>query len=47
MKKLVTKGSKVLVAVLTLVVVMGAAIPVNAASAEVNIQVNATDMNTQ
>lgn len=46
MKKLVTKGSKVLVAVLTLVVVMGAAIPVNAASAEVNIQVNATDMNT-
>ena len=46
MKKLVTKGSKALVAILTLVVVMGAAIPVNAASAEVQIQVNATDMNT-
>lgn len=46
MKKLVTKGSKVLVAALMMVVVMGAAIPVNAASAEVQIQVNATDMNT-
>lgn len=43
MKKLV-KGNKVLVAILSLVVVLGAAIPVNAASADVNIEVKATTM---
>ena len=43
MKKLV-KGQKVLAAILSLVVIMGAAIPVNAASTDVNIEVKATAM---
>lgn len=42
--KTLVKGNKVLAAILSLVVVMGAAIPVNAASADVNIEVKATTM---
>lgn len=46
MKKLLVKGSKAIAAVLTLAVVIGAAIPVNAASAEIVIQIKATNVNT-
>lgn len=42
--KYLVKGNKVLAAILSLVVIMGAAIPVNAASADVNIQVKPTTM---
>ena len=42
--KLLVKGNKIVAAILSLVVIMGAAIPVNAASADVNIQVKATTM---
>ncbi len=46
MKKLLVKGSKVLVATLMMaVVVVGVSVPAHAASAEVNIEVKATDMN--
>ena len=44
MKNLV-KGKKILVAILSMVVLVGAAIPANAASADVNIEIKATDMN--
>ncbi len=43
--KLLVKGNKILAAILSLVVIMGAAIPANAASADVNIEIKATDMN--
>lgn len=43
MKRLV-KGQKVLAAILSVVVIMGAAIPVNAASTDVNIEVKETTM---
>ena len=43
--KYLVKGNKVLAAILSLVVILGAAIPVNAASADVNIEIKATDMN--
>lgn len=46
MKRFLVKGSKAMAAILTLVVVIGAAVPVNAASAEILIQINATNMNT-
>lgn len=42
--KYLVKGNKVLAAILSLVVIMGAAIPVNAASADVKIQVEKTTM---
>lgn len=42
--KTLVKGQKVLAAILSVVVIMGAAIPVNAASADVNIEVKATTM---
>ena len=42
--KLLVKGNKIVAAILSLVVIMGAAIPVNAASADVNIEVKATTM---
>lgn len=42
--KRTVKGNKVLAVILSLVVVMSAAIPVNAASADVNIEVKATTM---
>ena len=42
--KLLVKGNKVLAAILSFVAIMGAAIPVNAASADVNIEVKATTM---
>ena len=43
--KYLVKGKRVLVAILSMVVLVGAAIPVNAASADVNIEIKATDMN--
>jgi len=43
MKRLV-KGNKVLATILSFVVLVGAALPVNAASADVNIEVKATTM---
>lgn len=42
--KYLVKGNKVLAAILSFVVIMGATIPVNAASADVNIEVKATTM---
>lgn len=43
--KYLVKGNKVLAAILSLVVIMGAAIPVNAAGADVRIEIKATDLN--
>lgn len=42
--KYLVKGKRVLVAILSMVVLVGAAIPVNAASADVNIQIKPTTM---
>ena len=42
--KYLVKGNKIVAAILSVVVIMGAAIPVNAASTDVNIEVKATAM---